>query len=85
MNKLFIFLILAMTGGVATGCAEEIKGTVRSVDRQTRQVVVRQADGTDRSVIIPEKVLRYLKSGTAITTVLKKGSDVADSVDVEIQ
>ena len=81
----FVFVMLVLTGFATTGFAEIVQGTVESINKAKNEIVVKnKVSGADQVIIVHPKVIATLQNGIVVKVSLKPGSNVADTVEVEI-
>src|SRR5271167_4747567 len=73
LTTLLLFAGVALTGAIAQDLAHSISGIVKSVDKGTKTVVVKTADGTEHTFKYTEKttVTGAKDTGDAIGTASK--------------
>ena len=77
------FLLLA--GFTTAAFAEEVKGTVKSIDNSKSEIIVNDSiSGTDKIVAVHPKVLTGLKEGASVKASLKVGTNQAETISVEV-
>jgi len=87
MNKLRIFMLsAALTLGFSLpSFAEQVQGFVESTDSSNNSILIKDpVSGTGKSVHVHPKVFSDVKKGSVVKTILKSGSDEADTVEVLI-
>ena len=59
---------------------ETVSGKIVSIDQQKSQVVIKNAGGTDKTVVVDAKELVSLKAGDEAVAVLPSGSNKAKTI-----
>ena len=87
MKKLFaLFIVPALSlAWVSASFAEEVEGTVQSFDGTRKEVVLKEASGGLRAVVVHEKVFPSVKIGSKAKAVLQPGSNKAETFSVEVE
>jgi hypothetical protein len=82
-------MMIILAGLIAAGCSsdkhEKIRGTVISVDIEKNTVVIKAAKtGQQQTITLTANDMRKVQPGLRISALLKKGSNIADSVKVKM-
>ena len=59
---------------------ETVSGKIISIDQQKLQVVIKNASGTQKTVVVDAKELAFLKTGDDVVAVLPSGSHNAQTI-----
>ena len=59
---------------------ETVSGKIVSIDQEKSQVVIKNANGTDKTVVADAKELASLKAGDEVVAVLPSGSNKAQTI-----
>ena len=63
-----------------TAKTETASGKIVSIDQEKSQVVIKNANGTDKTIVVDAKELVSLKAGDEVVAILPSGSNKAQTI-----
>lgn len=83
-SKIIVLLSIAALYTASAVYAEEVTGTVSSVDLKNNQLTVAKTDGTTAKILVHGKVAQSVSKGSHVKAVVKSGSAKAETIEVEM-
>ena len=81
-----IFIFAALAGWGASCFAEDIQGSVEAIDTVKNEIMVKdEISGMTKAVMVHPNVLSSLKKGCVVKASLKSGSNLAQTIQVEME
>lgn len=88
-NVCYGITMIILAGFIAAGCSldkyEKTRGTIVSLDSEKNEVVINvKKTGQQKTIIVTADDMKKLQPGLKISALLKKGSNIAESVKVKM-